>query len=330
MAFYRKKNALTQQQLGEQLNVSAQAVSKWENNQSEPDIATLCKLAEIYRISVNELVGAEEPRQSAPQESTTVVAPVVVPVVMSAPRKPKKPNPVANFLKKFWWILVIVAVLSLATVVFINVWNARESDRMLKKFEQIELGMRMSEVQNIMGEPEGIENEETFNTLEGGGSNKVWNNYMLWKEYGYSNAGYEYWYYRDAQYEKTKEAKKQAEKDLDFGYDPEPWTQVRFVFDGNGFLIEAYYNAEFSGGYETAYGEAEKAYTNVTVLGEAPTFRSLREGQFVDLMVEYEDGSVFVGALQISQKTSKPGQNNTRSVSAQTCWGTVEVYVANE
>ena len=92
LAFYRKKNAMTQQQLGEQLNVSAQAVSKWENDQSEPDIATLCKLAEIYQISVNELVGAEAKQQSAPQqqESTTVVAPVVMPVIVSEQKKQKK------------------------------------------------------------------------------------------------------------------------------------------------------------------------------------------------------------------------------------------------
>ena len=41
------------------LNVSAQAVSKWENNQSEPDIKTLCRLAEIFEVSLNDLLGVE-------------------------------------------------------------------------------------------------------------------------------------------------------------------------------------------------------------------------------------------------------------------------------
>lgn len=50
----RKKHGLTQKQLGKKLNVSYQAVSKWENNLSEPDLETLEKLADIFGISVSE------------------------------------------------------------------------------------------------------------------------------------------------------------------------------------------------------------------------------------------------------------------------------------
>ena len=56
---YRKNAGFTQQQIGDMLNVSAQAVSKWENDQSEPDISTLCKLAEIFEVSLNDLLGVE-------------------------------------------------------------------------------------------------------------------------------------------------------------------------------------------------------------------------------------------------------------------------------
>ena len=52
----RKKNYYTQQALGEKLNISAQAISKWENDLSEPDLATLKKLAELYNISVSEII----------------------------------------------------------------------------------------------------------------------------------------------------------------------------------------------------------------------------------------------------------------------------------
>lgn len=58
----RKRIGLTQDQLAEQLGVTAQAVSKWENDQSCPDIATLPKLAEIFRISTDELLGREASR----------------------------------------------------------------------------------------------------------------------------------------------------------------------------------------------------------------------------------------------------------------------------
>ena len=57
----RKKLKLTQDQLAEKLGVTAQAVSKWENDQSCPDIATLPKLAEIFNITTDELLGRDVP-----------------------------------------------------------------------------------------------------------------------------------------------------------------------------------------------------------------------------------------------------------------------------
>lgn len=56
----RKRIGLTQDQLAEQLGVTAQAVSKWENDQSCPDIAILPKLAEIFGITTDALLGREE------------------------------------------------------------------------------------------------------------------------------------------------------------------------------------------------------------------------------------------------------------------------------
>ena len=53
---HRKRLGLTQDQLAEKLGVTAQAVSKWENDQSCPDIATLPKLAQIFGITVDELL----------------------------------------------------------------------------------------------------------------------------------------------------------------------------------------------------------------------------------------------------------------------------------
>lgn len=52
----RKKNYYTQQMLGQKLNISAQAISKWENDLSEPDLAMLRKLAELYEISLSVLI----------------------------------------------------------------------------------------------------------------------------------------------------------------------------------------------------------------------------------------------------------------------------------
>lgn len=56
---HRKRLGLTQDQLAESLGVTAQAVSKWENDQSCPDITMLPKLAQIFGTSVDSLLGNE-------------------------------------------------------------------------------------------------------------------------------------------------------------------------------------------------------------------------------------------------------------------------------
>ena len=53
----RKAMGLTQQQLAEKLHVSYQAVSKWENGTSCPDIDLLPRLASVFQISIDALLG---------------------------------------------------------------------------------------------------------------------------------------------------------------------------------------------------------------------------------------------------------------------------------
>lgn len=55
---HRKRLGLTQDQLAEKLGVTAQAVSKWENDQSCPDITMLPKLAEIFGTTTDALLGS--------------------------------------------------------------------------------------------------------------------------------------------------------------------------------------------------------------------------------------------------------------------------------
>lgn len=45
----RKNANMTQAQLGDALNVSAQAVSKWEHNLAEPDLSTIKKISYIFK-----------------------------------------------------------------------------------------------------------------------------------------------------------------------------------------------------------------------------------------------------------------------------------------
>lgn len=60
---YRKKKNLKQDELAEMLGVSPQAVSKWENDLSCPDISLLPELSRILGVSIDEIVQGkkEEP-----------------------------------------------------------------------------------------------------------------------------------------------------------------------------------------------------------------------------------------------------------------------------
>lgn len=61
----RHEKELKQDQLAEMLNVSPQAVSKWENNQTCPDISLLPRLAEILGVTVDELLTGKKEMQPA-------------------------------------------------------------------------------------------------------------------------------------------------------------------------------------------------------------------------------------------------------------------------
>lgn len=56
----RKEHGMTQAGLAEKMNVTDKAVSKWERDLSCPDINSLPKLAEIFSVSVDELMQVKE------------------------------------------------------------------------------------------------------------------------------------------------------------------------------------------------------------------------------------------------------------------------------
>ena len=53
---YRKENNLSQEELAEKIGVSRQAVSKWERAEASPDTDNLIRLAEIYGVSLDEML----------------------------------------------------------------------------------------------------------------------------------------------------------------------------------------------------------------------------------------------------------------------------------
>lgn len=57
----RKKEGLSQEELGYKLNVTRQTVSKWELGQTTPEMEKLVEMSKIFNISVDELINESEP-----------------------------------------------------------------------------------------------------------------------------------------------------------------------------------------------------------------------------------------------------------------------------
>ena len=65
---YRKQHHLSQEELAEKIGVSRQAVSKWERSEASPDTDNLISLAEVYGVSLDELLKGK-PEDQTQQES---------------------------------------------------------------------------------------------------------------------------------------------------------------------------------------------------------------------------------------------------------------------
>ena len=63
---YRKAKGLSQEELAAKLNVVRQTISKWEKGLSVPDSEMLILLAEVFEVSVAELLGETVSQEEAP------------------------------------------------------------------------------------------------------------------------------------------------------------------------------------------------------------------------------------------------------------------------
>ena len=56
IAILRKQNNMSQSDLANILYVTPQAISRWERGETEPDVDTIKKLAEVFKVSVEEII----------------------------------------------------------------------------------------------------------------------------------------------------------------------------------------------------------------------------------------------------------------------------------
>ena len=80
IASLRKAKGMTQEQLAEMCSVSAQAVSKWENDLTAPDIALLPRLSQLFGVSVDELLGVQRSEVAAVKKETVDISKLILKV----------------------------------------------------------------------------------------------------------------------------------------------------------------------------------------------------------------------------------------------------------
>ena len=88
IAALRREKGLKQDELAEKLGVSAQAVSKWENDQTCPDISLLPLLAKMLDVTVDELLSGKQENlpavQIVPENKRKAIKDMVLRIVVSS------------------------------------------------------------------------------------------------------------------------------------------------------------------------------------------------------------------------------------------------------
>ena len=69
----RKEHKFSQEALAEKLGLSRQSISKWERAEASPDTDNLIALAEVYGITLDQLLGNEETTDTTTKASTETV-----------------------------------------------------------------------------------------------------------------------------------------------------------------------------------------------------------------------------------------------------------------
>lgn len=70
----RRDAGMTQEQLAEQLGVTRQTISKWENGSSVPDADVVSKMASLLDVPVNELLGCASDKNITSNDCAKILA----------------------------------------------------------------------------------------------------------------------------------------------------------------------------------------------------------------------------------------------------------------
>ena len=128
----RKKQGLSQEELGYKLNVTRQTVSKWELGQTTPEMDKLVEMSKIFNISVDELINESE------------VTTNVNPIIEDQPIQNQKPR------DKKVLIIIVIAIVGIIILIGIKLFSAFSAFNLFGKNAEQILGTVTQE--EVLGE----------------------------------------------------------------------------------------------------------------------------------------------------------------------------------
>lgn len=124
LTYYRKLNKLTQIQLAEKLNYSDKAISKWERGDSLPDLYILANIAEMYGITLNDLISEQKVQTYKSKKSIhaliTVISILLVWLIATACFIILK---MVNVNRAWLSFIYAIPVSSIVAIVFSSIWG---------------------------------------------------------------------------------------------------------------------------------------------------------------------------------------------------------------
>lgn len=135
----RKDKRMSQQDLAEALNVSRQAVSRWEVGTSSPGMDNLLALSKLFGVPTDELMGADRSADASESE-----------------KQQGNGNIKRRSVLKGKVLLIILTVAALVVAIVITYLNQKEAEQIEQnkvKFEDLKDDERISDSDAVVSEP---------------------------------------------------------------------------------------------------------------------------------------------------------------------------------
>lgn len=132
LSFLRKEKGLSQENLADEMNVSRQAVSKWESGNVMPSLDNLIYLSKLYGVTIDSLIDDSQdlPPEPAPPEP--------VPAEPVPPDSPRMEPPAFPFIRKYGWLAAFLLAMVVILILVACLLNLRKlSEDHVYSFQEV-------------------------------------------------------------------------------------------------------------------------------------------------------------------------------------------------